>query len=325
MQNKFTSMLGIKHPILMAPMFLVSNTKMIIEALNNGITAAFPALNYRTTSELNHAINEIKAATTKPFGVNLIVNKSNPSYKAQLDILIKANVAFIITSLGNPKNVIERCKPHNIKVFCDITELSHAQKVEKLGADAIIAVNQQAGGHSGKLPAETLIPLLKKHCKLPIISAGGVASKAQLNYMLELGADAVSMGTIFIATPECNVNEEYKQAIINYKSDDIVMTNKMSGSPLTVINTPFIQEINKRTSIWDHLLNKNKKLKKFVKIFMLIKGQKLIEKAAYKATYKTVWVAGPVISEIKSIKKIKDIITSLTTNKTDTISLKEVS
>src|SRR5678809_1210878 len=108
-------LLGIDYPVIVAPMFLISNTKMVKAALQNGITAAFPALNYRTDQELRAAIQEIKASTTKPFGVNLIVNRSNPKYKSQLQTLVELKVDFIITSLGNPNEVIEKCKPLGIK------------------------------------------------------------------------------------------------------------------------------------------------------------------------------------------------------------------
>src|SRR5687768_10616991 len=104
-------MLGIDYPIIVAPMFLISNTKMITAALQCGVTAAFPALNYRTDKELRDAIQEIRSVTNKPFGVNLIVNRSNPKYKGQLETLLELKVAYIITSLGNPNEVIERCKP----------------------------------------------------------------------------------------------------------------------------------------------------------------------------------------------------------------------
>src|SRR5882672_5948888 len=117
-------LLGIQYPIVVAPMFLISNTKMIKAALRHGVTAAFPALNYRTDQELRAAIQDIKASTSKPFGVNLIVNKSNPKYKGQLKTLLELKVDYIITSLGNPKEVIDCCKPLGIKVFCDVVDLT---------------------------------------------------------------------------------------------------------------------------------------------------------------------------------------------------------
>ena len=304
-------MLGIKYPIIMAPMFLVSNTTMVIEALKSGITGAIPALNYKTDKELRAAIMEIKTASDKPFGINLIVNKSNPKFKQQLNTLAELKVGFIITSLGNPKPVIAKCKPLSIKVFCDVVDLKIAQKVEKLGADALIAVNNNAGGHAGTLPANKLIPLLKKHCNIPVLSAGGVANSKQLNEIIKLGADGLSIGTPFIASHECNVNLEYKQAIINFGADDIVTTNRMSGSPLSVINTPYVQEIGTHANFLEKLLNKNRWLKKYAKMLILNRGMKTMEKAAFKATYKTVWVAGPCIEHIKSIKKISEIVKSL--------------
>lgn len=307
-ENKICKMLGIEYPIIMAPMFLVSNTQMVIEALKSGITAALPALNYKTDKELRNAIKEIKSTTDKPFGINLIVNKSNSKLKQQLKTVIDLNIDFVITSLGNPKQVISQCKPLGIKVFCDVVDLKFATKVEKLGADALIAVNNSAGGHAGNLSANKLIPLLKSNCKIPIISAGGVCNHMQLNEIMALGADGVSVGTPFIASEECTVSKEYKNAIVNFGEKDIVTTNKMSGSPLSVINTPYVQEIGTEASFFEKLLNKNKTLKKYAKLLIFNKGMKTMEKAAFKATYKTVWVAGPGIEHVKSIKKVSDII-----------------
>src|ERR1044071_1825793 len=175
-----TDLLDIEYPVIAAPMFLISNTKMTIAALNSGISAAFPALNYRSDEELRTAIQAIKTASNKPFGVNLIVNKSNPKYRKQLDTLVDVKVPYIITSLGNPKEVIERCKPLGMKVFCDVVDLKYAQKVEQLGADAIIAVNNRAGGHCGPLSPKELITILKENCGLPIISAGGIGTGKDL-------------------------------------------------------------------------------------------------------------------------------------------------
>jgi len=310
-ETPFTKMMGIDYPIIMAPMFLVSNTKMIIEALKSGITAAFPALNYRTDKAFREAITEIKAVTNKPFGVNLIVNKSNVKYKDQLDTCIEMKVDFIITSLGSPEETINRCKTHGIKVFCDVVDLKYAKKVEALGADALIAVTSGAGGHSGNLSAEELIPLLRKECKIPVIGAGGVARHKDLKKMLDLGADGVSAGTVFIASEECGVSDEYKQAIVDYGGKDVVLTENLSGTPLSVINTPYVQKVGTKAGGLTKVLLKNKKLKKWVKMFVAVKGMKSIEKAAFSATYKTFWVAGPGIEHIHTIRPVKEIVKSL--------------
>jgi nitronate monooxygenase len=305
-------MLGIDYPIIVAPMFLISNTKMIIAALQHGVTAAFPALNYRTDAELRAAIAEIKRATSKPFGVNLIVNKSNLKYKGQLDTLIELKVAFIITSLGNPKEVIDVCKPLGIKVFCDVVDLEYAKKVESLGADALIAVNNRAGGHAGNTSPEQLVTMLKANCSIPVISAGGVATGHDVKQAIAWGASGVSVGTIFIACDEADITPEYKQAMVDYGEKDIVRTNKLSGSALTVINTPYVQQLGTKANFLEWLLNNNKRLKKYAKMLLAFRGMKAVEKAAFGATYKTVWCAGPAIEHIKSIRPMAEIVRTLT-------------
>lgn len=311
LKTPFTKLLGIDYPIIMAPMFLVSTVDMVIAALENGITAAIPALNYRTDAAFREAITKIKKATDKPFGINLIVNKSNIKYKKQLETCIDLKVDFIITSLGNPKEVIAKCKPAGIKVFCDVVDLKFALKVADLGADAVIAVNSQAGGHSGSTMAEVLVPMLVEKLDIPVISAGGIATNEQLKNAIALGADAVSVGTVFIASPEAGVSDEYKNALVEYGAKDIIMTSNISGTPITVINTPYMQKIGNKQSTLSKLLSKNKRLKKYIKLFIMIKGMKAIEKAASKATYKTVWVAGQSIEHIHSIKPVKEIVKRL--------------
>ena len=182
-KNELTKMLNIDFPIIVAPMFLVSNSKMLIEAGNSGVTGCVPALNYRTLSELKSAIQEVKTHTNGPMGVNLIVNKFNTKMLDQLKVCVDLNVDYIITSLGNPTPVINVCKPKGIKVFCDVVDLKYAKKVEALGADAIIAVNNRAGGHLGPTSPEELIPILVKNCSIPIISAGGVSTSDELKLM----------------------------------------------------------------------------------------------------------------------------------------------
>ncbi|MEQ8575056.1 MAG: nitronate monooxygenase [Fulvivirga sp.] len=310
-ETELTKMLGIKYPIIMAPMFLVSNAAMTIAAIKSGITGAIPALNYRTDKELRAAIREIKDKAKGSFGINLIVNKSNVRMKEQLNTCVELGVDFIITSLGSPRLVIETCKPKGIKVFCDVVDVEYAIKVQELGADAIIAVNSEAGGHAGPLSYKELIPLLVEKCLIPIISAGGVGTGKQLKEKLELGACGISMGSPFIATNEAGVSDDYKQAIVDYGAKDIVMTTKLSGTPCTVINTPYVQEIGTKQTWLERLLNKNKTLKKYAKMLTFYKGMKSLEKAAFGATYKTVWCAGPSIEYVKKVQPVNEIVEKL--------------
>ena len=311
LKPKLCEMLGIEFPVIMAPMFLVSDENMVIEGIKSGITGAIPALNYRDTMELRKAIRKIKTAVKGPFGINLIVNKSNFLYKEQLQVCCEEKVDFFITSLGSPEETIRKARKYGIKVFCDVTDVNYALKVEQLGADAIIAVCKEAGGHAGPTPYKELIPALKKACKIPVFSAGGIGTGKGIKEMLDLGADGVSMGSIFIATKESPVSNEYKQACVNYGSRDIVLTTKLSGTPCTVINTPYVQKVGTTQNWLEKLLNKNKRIKKWFKALTFMRGMKSLQNAAFSATYKTVWCAGPSIEHVHEIKSVQEVVEDL--------------
>lgn len=308
MKTALCDLLGIEFPIIMAPMFLVTNPEMVIAASESGLAGCIPALNFRTIEELEAGIKKIKAGTSKPFGINLIVNKSNIHAKKQLFKCLDLGVNFFITSLGSPEEVIQESKKLGIKVFCDVIDQKTAKKVEDLGADGIIAVNSGAGGHLGNIPATVLVPELKKVCKIPVISAGGVGTGSGILSMLALGADGLSIGSPFIASKESGVSEEYKRACIDYGAEDIVVTTKLSGSRCTVINTPFLQKVGTDQNMIESFLNKNKQIKKYAKMLTYYKGMKMLEKAAFSATYKSIWCAGSSIEFTEEILSINDIV-----------------
>lgn len=310
--TKLSDFLDIKYPIILAPMFLVTDVAMVKSALDSGISAAIPAMNFRNPHDLTKAIEEIKNYTSSPFGVNIIANRSNIKLEQQLEACLQNPPAFIITSLGNPKEIIKRAHAKGVKVFCDVTDLKYAQKVEQVGADALIAVNELAGGHAGSIPRDKLLDELIKNCKIPVINAGGVASSQDLKDILDIGAAGASIGTLFIASKECKVNDEYKQALITYGKNDIVLTRKLSGAPTSVINTDYVKSIGTKPSFLELLVNKNTRLKKFAKSIITRRGENRLLNAAFKATYKTVWVASPAIENIKEIHTIKQIVENLT-------------
>lgn len=313
MKTTLKELLNIEHPVIMAPMFLVSNVAMSVAGMNQGIATCIPALNYRTLEELRAACKKLKESKTSngSYGFNLIVNKSNPKFKSQLAVICEEGADFIITSLGSPKSTIEAAHKVGIKVFCDVVDLEMSKKVEVLGGDAIIAVNNKAGGHRGDLSPEELIKQINENCSLPVISAGGVGCKKDIDQMLSFGAVGVSIGSPFIASVESGVSQEYKQACVDYGEKDIVMTERISGTPCTVIKTPYVEKIGTKNTWVESILNKNKKLKKWVKMIRFSVGMKAVTNAANKATYKTVWVAGPSIEYTKEILPIHKIIDKL--------------
>lgn len=305
-------LLGIRYPIIMAPMFLVSNEKMLIAGLKCGIAVAIPALNYRSVEELRAGIKRMKAEASGPVGINLIVNASNFLMEEQLRVCCEEQVDFIITSMGSPKKVIDEAHKVGAKVMCDVTDAIYASKVAELGADAVIAVNNQAGGHAGNRDPNMLIAEIKAVCSLPVISAGGVGCYEDMQRIGGFGADGFSIGSVFIASEEADVSEEYKQACVDYGAKDIVLTTKLSGTPCTVIQTPYVKEIGTTQNWLERILNKNKRLKKWVKALTFYRGMKALKNAAFGATYKSVWCAGPSIEHVHGIRPVKEIVQSLT-------------
>lgn len=231
-KTKISEMLKIDLPIIAAPMFLVSYPELVVAVSEAGGIGCFPSLNYRTPEQLREGILEIRSKTKKPIGVNLILHKEhNPNWAKQFDVVMDLKVELIITSLGTPRTIAKEIKSNGSSLFCDVTTLKHANIVAKSGADALIAVSQGAGGHAGAITPFALIPYLKKETGLPVIAAGAISNGSQMAAALSLGADAVYIGTRFIATPESRAQNEYKQMLIDSSPDEIVYTEKISGIP----------------------------------------------------------------------------------------------
>lgn len=310
-RGELCKMLGIKLPIIVSPMFLVTNEAMVRAAVNAGATAALPAHNFRNMDDFRSTLERLKRDLNGPFGVNLITNKSNIYFKDQFEICLDVGVDFLITALGSPKPVMEKARARGIKVFCDVATVEHAQKVLPYEPDALIVLNDKGGGHLGYEPLEVIIPKMKALSHIPIISAGGIGTGEQIMDVLKLGACGVSMGSIFIATEESPVSEEYKQACVVYGAADIVVTKKISGVPLTIINTPYAQELGTQESRLERFLNSNKKLKKWLMTFKWLRSMKSLERAAFGASYKTLWCAGSSIEYTHGIVTVGAVLRRL--------------
>lgn len=315
-KSKLNSVLQIDFPIIMAPMFLVSNAAMLKAGIRSGIMATFPSLNYRKAGELSSIIDELEACRHQypqgSYGVNLIVQQSNPLLAEHLKICIAKKVPFFITSLGNPTEVITQAHSYGGKVFCDITNLEHAEKCAKAGCDGFIAVGQGAGGHAGPNPLQVLVPALReRYPDLPIVAAGGITSGAGILSAQVLGADGVSVGTRFIASTEASVAAEYKQAIVESGMDDIVMTTKLSGTPCTIINTPTAKKMGYTQSWFERWLSQNKRTKKWFKMLVQLRGMKKLEASVLPNNYKRLWCAGKSSELIHSVNSCEEIIKTL--------------
>ncbi|MDF2436911.1 MAG: 2-nitropropane dioxygenase-like enzyme [Bacteroidota bacterium] len=314
MHTKLTQALGIDFPMIMAPMFLVSNEAMLKAGMHAGIAATFPSLNYRNEGELESLLDRMNEEKEKlrgkgTYGINLIVQKTNPLYEKHLKICVEKKVPFYITSLGNPKQVIDLAHSYGAKVFCDVTNIEHAKKCHEHGCDGFIAVGQGAGGHAGPNTLQVLVPSLHHHFPDKIvIAAGGIAGGEGILSMLALGAAGVSVGTRFIASLEAGVSNDYKNAIVNSKMHDIVLTEKISGTPCTIINTPFAKKIGYTQNWFEKMLSNNSTTKKYFKMWVQLSGMKKLEKSIHPGNYQTLWCAGQSVELIDDILPCAEII-----------------
>lgn len=317
LKTAITGMFGIDFPVIMAPMFLVSNEAMMQAAMRAGILGCFPTLNFRKKGELKEVLAGLniyrEANNCKGFtGVNLIVQKTNPLYKEHLAVCAEMKVPFFITSLGNPEEVIKTAHAYGAKVFCDVTNLEHAKKSAGLGCDGFIAVTNGAGGHAGPFAPQVLIPALNREFpQIPIIAAGGIANGAGILSSLVNGASGVSIGTRFIASNEASVSKEYKAAVTESHMGDIVLTERLSGTPCAIINTPYAQKLGTKQNFFERWMSKHPVTKKYFKMLIQVRGMQKLEKAVRPGNYHNLWSAGQSVELIDDILSCEEIVNRL--------------
>ncbi len=308
-ETAFTEAFGIKYPIVLAPMFLVNTEALVIAAAKAGIMGSFPAMNFRPMSRYREAIQKIKAETDAPFGINIIVQSSNKLQQEQVDIALEEGVQFIISSLGSPRNLLKLAHQTKTKVYCDVIGLEMAKKVADLGADGLVAVGAGAGGHAGNISPFALVPNLAQNTNLPVLAAGSIVDGRGLGAALALGAAGAYMGTRFIASTEAEVTEEYKNAIINASSEQIVSTHKVDGFPGNFILTPQLKKLGVEAGFWELLASTYPKFKRLIALSRAAKS--LMSEQGPKANYKTHFSAGHGAGLIHSIEPVQVIVDNI--------------
>jgi nitronate monooxygenase len=229
-ETAFTRMLGVDHPIIGAPMFLISYEELAVAVSEAGGLGAIPLPNFRTIEDLERTLTNIRRGTDKPIGVNIHLS-GRFEWKKQLAACLNAGVKFFITSLGDPRLILDDVHANGGRVFADVISLNQGLKARDRKVDGLIAVASDAGGHSGTVPTIVLVPYLKSKVGLPVIAAGGISAGAQMAAALALGACAVVVGTRLIATTESRASAAYKQAVVKSGPEDIVCTDRITENP----------------------------------------------------------------------------------------------
>lgn len=225
-------------PAVAAPMFLVSGPDLVVEACRAGVIGTFPALNQRTSESFEAWLGETEERLAKaeqageapaPYGVNLIVHRSNPRVDADLKLIVKHKVPLVITSLGAVSELVDAVHSYGGLVFHDVINIRHAEKAAGAGVDGLIAVCAGAGGHAGTLSPFALVPEIRAFFDKTILLSGVLSTGSHIAAALMLGADLAYLGTRFIATRESLAPPEFKQMILEGRAADIVYTPAISG------------------------------------------------------------------------------------------------
>jgi nitronate monooxygenase len=229
-----------KIPLIVAPMFLVSNPSMAIAACRAGVMGSYPAHSTRTPEIFEEWLIETEAAlqalkdvgeNPAPFAVNLVVHSSNARMQGDLELVIKHKVPIVLTSKGAPDDVFKKIQDYGGVTFHDVASARHAEKAVQAGADALIAVAGGSGGHCGTINPFALVNEIRGVTDKPIILAGGLSSGQDVLAAEAMGASMVYMGTRFIATEESLAPEEYRQSLIEGKATDIFLSAALDGAP----------------------------------------------------------------------------------------------
>jgi len=313
-ETRFTRQLGIDLPIICGAMYPCSNPELVAAASAAGAIGVVQpvSLTYVHGHDFRTGLRLIKSVTDRPFGMNALIEKSSRHYHERLvrwvDVALEEGVRFFITSLGNPKWVVDRTAQAGGIVYHDVTERKWASKAIDGGVHGLIAVNNVAGGHAGRLSPEALLDQLRD-LGLPVICAGGVGDPATFRRMLDLGYDGVQMGTRFIATAECNAHADYKAAIVRAQPRDIVLTERLTGVPVAVINNEYIQRLGTRSGPIARWMLRHRRMKYWMRSIYAVTSLRRLKKSSMtSAGANEYWQAGKSVAGIDSVRPVAELI-----------------
>ena len=238
--NRVSEILGIKYPIFQGAMAWISGGELAGAVSRDGGLGII-AGGGMEPNLLRENIRKAKAITSNPFGVNLMLMR--PDIEEQVNVCIEEGVKVITTGAGNPGAFMDRLKAANIKVIPVIPTVKLAERMEKIGADAVIVEGMESGGHVGTITTMALLPQIVNAVNIPVIAAGGIASGKQFLAALSMGAEAVQCGTIFLTAKECLIHQNYKNAILKAKDRSTVTTGNFTGHPVRVIENKLAKEM----------------------------------------------------------------------------------
>ncbi|HEY7683468.1 MAG TPA: nitronate monooxygenase [Gemmatimonadales bacterium] len=305
---------GITVPLICGAMYPCSNPELVAavsEAGGIGIVQPI-SLTYVHGHDFREGIRFIHRRTSKPIGMNALIEQSSKAYRERMvrwiDISLEEGIRFFITSLGNPKWVVDRVSQVGGVVYHDVTERKWAEKGLAGGVQGLIAVNSRAGGHAGPKSAEQLIEELAD-LGVPVVMAGGIGDEQGFVEALRMGYAGAQLGTRFIATPECRASEAYKRAIVEADAQDIVLSERITGVPVAVIRTPYIERMGLTAGPAARWLLRHRRTKHLMRTVYALRSLWQLKRASLdESGSRDYWQAGKSVATIDRIEPAAAIV-----------------
>ncbi len=305
---------GIQVPLICGAMYPCSNPELVAAVSQAGAIGIVQpvSLTYVHGHDFREGLRLIRRLTSKPIGMNALIESSSKAYHERMvrwvDIALEEGVRFFVTSLGKPHWVVERVHAAGGVVYHDVTERKWALKGLEGGVDGLIAVNRRAGGHAGPKSAEELLDELGD-LGVPVVCAGGIGTPEEFAAALHMGYAGAQLGTRFIATPECRASHAYKQAILDADEGDIVLSERITGVPVAVIRTPYIERMGLRAGPLARWMLRGRRRKRWMRTIYALKSAWQLKRASLdESGEKDYWQAGRSVAGIESIEPAGEIV-----------------
>ena len=314
-ESRLTRDAGIRVPVLCGAMYPCSNPELVgAVSAAGGLGVVQPiSLTYVYGHEFRGGLRHtLTLAAGHPIGMNALIEKSSRRYHERMvewvEVALEEGVRFFVTSLGNPRWVVERVQGAGGSVYHDITERKWALKAVDAGVDGLIAVNRRAGGHPGDRSAAALLEEVAD-LGLPVVCAGGVGAEADYVNALRLGYAGVQMGTRFIATTECGASDAYKRAIVESGEEDITWSERITGTPVAVIRTPVIESMGTKAGPLARRLLKGRRTKGPMRTLYALRSLWQLKRASLDDTGSfEYWQAGRSVEGVDRIEPAGEIV-----------------
>jgi nitronate monooxygenase len=306
----------IATPIVCGPMYPCSNPELVAAVSEaGGIGVVQPVtLTFVHGMDFRAGLRRIRTLTSKPIGMNALIEKSSRRYldrmRGWVDVALEEGVRFFVTSLGDPRWVADKVHAVGGVVYHDVTEARWAAKARDGGVDGLIAVNRRAGGHAGPRDPRALLDELAPF-GLPVVCAGGVGDAAGFVDALRMGYAGVQCGTRFIATPECDADASYKQALLDADEDDVVLTERITGVPVAVLDTPVVRRMGLKANALERWLLRHPRTKHLLRGAFVLRSVWSLRDGAKRADSR-LWQAGRSVATIHTIEPAGGIVRTWT-------------